>query len=282
MTKQMQMAAALISQKWIRWALIAVLLPSCWSTPTWQTITSSSSPAGRYGHSSVAMNDGSIVVIGGASSSATTQRLTLRNDTAGVWTSLGNPYTSTSTNMRYGAAAFMPDGSMVYLNPLESTVHKLSLSRGTKEVAGSWTALSDTNQRRRRLQTRHGAGIAALPDGSLLVYGGAVSLAFPTSTLSSIGNYNSERLCRLTLSGATFSMTSYSSSSTSNAGVRVGSVVVVLPDDSLLVHGGWGSSTTYVTGSWTPTTSYDLRRFTLSGSQYVHATVQDSVYCFFH
>ena len=71
-----------------------LVLRLCLATPTWQSITGTSSPSDRYGHLAAAMTDGSVVFLGGPDSSASggTWHLSLRNQSAAVWNKLPDPY----------------------------------------------------------------------------------------------------------------------------------------------------------------------------------------------
>ena len=75
-----------------------LVLRLCLATPTWQSITGTSSPSDRYGLNAAAMTDGSVVFLGGpdSSTSGSTWHLSLRNQSAAVWNKLPDPPYSVS------------------------------------------------------------------------------------------------------------------------------------------------------------------------------------------
>ena len=83
-------------------------------TAPWTQLNASAGWSARYGHSSVVMPDGSIVLMGGYDPAAT-----IKND---VWRSTDNGATWTQMNAsagwsaRYGhSSVVMPDGSIVLM-----------------------------------------------------------------------------------------------------------------------------------------------------------------------
>ena len=133
---------------------------------TWTQMTASAGWSGRKSHSSVAMPDGSIVLMGGQ----TATEPYLRND---VWRSTNNGATWTQVNAsagwtaRFGhSSVAMPDGSIVLMSGFENG------NNGTvwwsMDNSATWTQLPDSGW-----WGRYGHTSVELPDGSIVLMGGS-------------------------------------------------------------------------------------------------------------
>jgi hypothetical protein len=135
---------------------------------TWhQHMTGSTWWSARSDHSSVAMPDGSIVLMGGSDSGGV-----LLND---VWrsTDLGASWTQVipgtpiwSPRAEFGAVA-MPDGSIVLMGGREISDTKMNDVWQSMDYGVTWTQLPDAGW-----TARHLFSSVAMPDGSIVLMGG--------------------------------------------------------------------------------------------------------------
>ena len=182
---------------------------------TWTNITGSPGWSARQGHTSVAMPDGSIVLMGGRSS-------VYYND---VWqsTDKGTTWTQQTAGAGWSARAnhtsvAMPDGSIVLMGGYDSSSVKNDTWRST-DNGGSWSLMTASAG----WAARQSHTCVAMPDGSIVLMGG----------YDSGGNKNDT--WRSTDNGATWTQLNASSGWTA----RYGHSSVALPEGSIVLMGGY-------------------------------------------
>ena len=181
----------------------------------WTPVTTGAGWSGRYGHSSVLMPDGSIVLMGGDAGGS------WKND---VWRSTDNGATWIRINASAGWTArvfhnsvVMPDGSIVLMGGVDSSGWKNDVWRSTDNGAtwirinasAGWSARSRFNS-------------VAMPDGSIVL-------------MSGYGNNYYNDVWQSTDNGATWTQI------TASAGwsIRYLPSSVVMPDGSIVLMGGY-------------------------------------------
>jgi len=188
---------------------------------TWTEQSSSSRWGARYGHTSVALPDGSIVLMGGHYPGI------YLNDT---WrsTDQGKTWTEQSSNaawlgrFRHTSVA-LPDGSIVLMGGYDTYTYYNDTWRSTDQ-GKTWTEQSSSSG----WGARYGQTSVALPDGSIVLMGGRGSI------------YNKDTW-RSTDQGKTWT----EQNSSFGGGVRLSPASVALPDGSVILMGGYSSSTDY-------------------------------------
>ncbi|MFA5414010.1 MAG: PKD domain-containing protein [Methanoregula sp.] len=142
---------------------------------TWTQVTAGAGWAPRYCHSSVAMSDGSIVLMGGISyyKIGGSTYILIKNDT---WQSMNNGATWTQMTGSAGWAAryfhtsvSLPDGSIVLMGGYVSGATN-DTWRSTDNGA-TWTQMTASAG----WSARYGHSSVAMPDGSIVLMGGANS-----------------------------------------------------------------------------------------------------------
>ncbi|WP_317065036.1 PKD domain-containing protein [Methanoculleus caldifontis] len=198
--------------------------PTCWAwffgdesySEAWTEVNASAGWDARYGHTSVTLPDGSIVLMGGSSG---------END---VWRSHDNGATWTCMNASAGWAARMyatsvalPDGSIVLMGGSggENDVWR------SHDSGATWTEVNASAGWDARIFHTS----VALPDGSIVLMGGRV------------GNAYENDVWRSTDGGATWTEV------TASAGWagRWNPASVALPDGSIVLMGGSDGTTTF-------------------------------------
>ncbi|GAB6285430.1 MAG: hypothetical protein STSR0009_16310 [Methanoregula sp.] len=184
-------------------------------TQPWDAKIMEASWAGRYMHSSVAMPDGSVVIMGGA---------TGLDDINDVWRSTNNGTTWTQQTGNAGwsarnglASVALPDGSIVLMGGFDLSYLRdvwRSTNNGT-----TWTQLTGSAEWPGR--SRHSSEV--MPDGSIILMGGGNESGLLNDVWRSTNN------------GLTWTR------QTGNAGwsPRYSHASVVLPDGSLVIMGGY-------------------------------------------
>ena len=183
---------------------------------TWTQMTANAGWVVREGHTSVAMPDGSIVLMGGSDSGNWG-----KND---VWRSTDNGATWTQMTANAGwtprvrhSSVVMPDGSIVLMGGYDnSNIFRNDVWRSTDNGA-TWTQMTASSG----WSGRYGPSSVAMPDGSIILIGGYAH------------GYAND-LWRSTDNGATWAYM------TQNAGwsVRYAHSSVVMPDGSIVLMGG--------------------------------------------
>ena len=180
------------------------------------TYSSSAEWTARYRHSSVAMPDGSIVLTGGFDGS-------LKND---VWRSTDSGATWTQmtasagwTARDYHSTVAMPDGSIVLTGGGDDGIGDKNDVWRSMDNGATWTQMSANAE----WPGRQYHSTVAMPDGSIILTGGAVD-----------GMYVTNDVWRSTDNGATW--TEVNPSAPWRA--RVAHSSVVMPDGSIVLMGG--------------------------------------------
>ena len=134
-------------------------------TAPWTLVNASAGWSARFYHSSVAMPDGSIVLMGGEGS------VGYKND---VWRSTDNGVTWTLMNASAGWSArrghssvVMPDGSIVLMGGSDSVRHRNDVWRSTDNGA-TWTLVNESAG----WSVRGFHSSVVMPDGSIVLMGG--------------------------------------------------------------------------------------------------------------
>jgi PKD repeat protein/photosystem II stability/assembly factor-like uncharacterized protein len=152
------------------WDRSGVFLNDVWKSTdngaTWSRIVEHAGWSPRFVHSSVAMPDGSIVLMGGNDGY-------LKND---VWKSMDNGATWTLVNASAGwspryssGSVVMPDGSIVLTGGYAFSF-KNDIWRSTDSGA-TWTQITPAAG----WSGRYGHNTIAMPDGSIVLMGGVIS-----------------------------------------------------------------------------------------------------------
>jgi N-acetylneuraminic acid mutarotase len=183
---------------------------------TWTQMASAAEWRPRYGHTSVVLPDGRIVLMGGSSGIGYRNDVWRSTDQGETWTP--QPYTW-STRRRHTSVA-LPDGSIVLMGGYDGSNRLNDVWRSIDQgatwtqmtAAAEWTARSDHTS-------------VALPDGSIVLMGG----------------YDGSRrndVWRSTDQGATWTqMTSIAEWT-----ARSEHSSATLPDGSIVLMGGYGAS----------------------------------------
>ena len=202
-------------------------------TVPWTQVNASARWLARSGHSSVALMDGSIVLMGGLSNSGYMNDVWRSTDNGATWT-IVNASAGWSARESHSSVA-MPDGSIVLMGGDESGVgdRKNDVWRSTDNGA-TWTEVNaSAGWTPRKLHSS-----VAMPDGSIVLMGG----------LSNSGYMND--VWRSTDNGATWTLVN------ANAGWmgRFGHSSVVMPDGNIVLMGGDdGGFMTYKNDVWRST-----------------------------
>ena len=188
-------------------------------TAPWTRVNTSAGWSARYGHSSVAMPDGSIVLMGGYDGG-------FKNDT---WRSTDKGATWTPVNANAGwssrsghTSVAMPDGSIVLMGGSAFSDYYNDVWRSTNNGA-TWTLVNASAG----WTARYMHSSVAMPDGSIVLMGGY-------DVYGIVGRKNDT--WQSANNGATWTQVNAS------AGwrVRSGPTSVAMPDGSIVLMGGIG------------------------------------------
>ena len=184
---------------------------------TWMQMNASAAWSARYGHSSVALPDGSIVLMGGYT------RYDRLND---IWRSTDNGRTWTQMNASAGwsgraghSSVALPDGSIILMGGIGG-YYASDVWRST-DNGRTWTQMTASAE----WSARSDHSSVVLPDGSIVLIGG-------------IDGEYSDELWRSTNNGTTWTQIVASAPWTG----RHEHTGVALPDGSIVLMGGRGSS----------------------------------------
>ncbi len=183
---------------------------------TWTQVNASAGWAGRDGHTSVVMPDGSIVLMGG-------NRNSFLND---VWRSTDNGATWTQVNASAGwaerwchSSVVMPDGSIILTGGFAGGNYMNDVWRSTDNGA-TWTQVNASAG----WSARAGHSSVAMPDGSIVLMGGETP----------ISPYWVNDVWRSTDNGATWAEVNASA----GWARRYWHSSVAIPDGSIVLMGG--------------------------------------------
>ena len=132
---------------------------------TWTLMNASPGWSGRYGHSSVVMPDGSIVLMGGSDSSGFMNDVWRSTDDGATWTLVN---ASAGWSARYEqSSVVVPDGSIVLTGGSNSGGYKNDVWRSTDRGA-TWTRMNASAG----WPVRDGHSSVVMPDGRIILMGG--------------------------------------------------------------------------------------------------------------
>ncbi|MFA5213044.1 MAG: kelch repeat-containing protein, partial [Methanoregula sp.] len=202
-----------------------------WMVPAWTQANASAGWTARYGHSSVAMPDGSIVLMAGQTSST--------NYVTDAWRSTDDGATWTRTTERLTrrsghTSVAMPDGSIVNMGgQITSTNYMNDTLRSTNNGA-TWTQVNRSSGWTRR----SGHTSVVMADGTIVLMGGQTS-----ST-----NYVNDTW-RSTNNGAKWTQVNASP----GWSARSGHTSVAMPDGSIVLMGGAAGASGQFNDTWRST-----------------------------
>ena len=190
-------------------------------TAAWTQQTASAGWSSRYQQSSVAMPDGSIILMAGDDGS------TKLHD---VWRSTNNGVTWTQVNAsagwsgRYGqSSVVMPDGSIILMGGYTGSTYLNDVWRST-DNGSTWTQVNASAG----WSARRWHSSVVTPDGSIILMGGWD------------GSYKND-VWRSTNNGVTWTQVNASA----GWSARDGQGSVVMPDGSIVIMGGYTSTSPY-------------------------------------
>jgi PKD repeat protein len=196
---------------------------------TWTMMNASAGWSRRDQHNSVALPDGSIVLLGG-------NDILLKND---VWRSTDDGTTWTLMNASAGwtpraghNTVVMPDGSIVLMGGADDYNHRCNDTWRSTDNGATWTQMTDHAKWSGRIQHKS----IVFPDGSIILMGGDdIEVGYLNDTWRSTDN------------GATWTqMTEHA-----KWPARVDYTSVAMPDGSIILMGGVGWS--YLNDTWRST-----------------------------
>ena len=184
-------------------------------TAPWMQMAAAAGWSAREGFSSVAMSDGSIVLMGGYNSGGHKNDVWRSTNNGATWTQM----TASAEWSARGAqrSVAMPDGSIILMGGVDNTyTNKNDVWRSTNNGA-TWTQMTASAG----WSGRYFFSSVAMPDGSIVLMGGN-------------DGTNKNDVWRSTNNGATWTQM------TASAGwsARPGSSSVVMPDGSIVLMGG--------------------------------------------
>ena len=196
------------------------------SEESWTEVNSSAAWSARYGHSSVVLPDGSIVLTGGFDD----------DDLNDTWRSIDNGVTWTLMNVSSGwgprtshSSVVLPDGSIVLTGGYYGTSSYYNDTWRSTDNGATWALMNTSSG----WSARYGHSSVVLSDGSIVLTGGFDDDDL-NDTWRSIDN------------GATWTLMNASS----GWGVRCSHKSVVLSDDSIVLMGGYYGSSGYYNDTW--------------------------------
>jgi len=198
-------------------------------TVPWTLVNASAGWTARWSHSSVAMPDGSIVLLGGADTDGYKNDVWQSTDNGAMWTQVN---ASAGWTARYfHSSVVMPDGSIVLLGGADTDGYKNDVWRSTDNgttwrrvnASAGWTA-------------RWSHSCVVMPDGSIVLMGGYDTGGYKNDTWRSTDN------------GATWAQVNTSAGWTA----RYGHSSVMIPDGSIVLMGGYDTGG-YKNDTWRST-----------------------------
>jgi len=135
---------------------------------TWAQMTADAAWPGRYGHTSVALPDNSIVVMGGYDASyARLNDVWRSTDQGATWTEM-TAEAAWSGRTEHASVA-LPDGSIVVMGGIDDSSQWLHDVWRSTDQGATWTQMTANAA----WSARYGHTSVALADGSILLMGGA-------------------------------------------------------------------------------------------------------------
>jgi PKD repeat protein len=185
---------------------------------SWTQVNSSSGWSERSFHTSVSMQDNSIILMGGFDSNYTNKNDTWRSTDKGAsWTQVNS--SSGWSKRSYHTSAGMPDGSIILMGGWFYGIQYNDVWRST-DKGTTWTRMTESAG----WPARNGHNSAALPDGSVVVTGGSNLTTSMADAWQSRDN------------GATWMQMNASARPLA----RNGHSSVTMPDGSIVLLGGLG------------------------------------------
>ena len=185
---------------------------------TWTRVSTNAAWSAREGHTTVAMPDGSIVLMGGEDAD------NYKNDT---WKSTDKGATWTQVNANAGwsarseqASVVMPDGSIVLMGGQETNWDLKNDVWRSSDDGASWTLMTASAA----WSPRYGHTSVAIPDGSIILMGGEDDEGYKNDIWQS------------TDYGTTWTLITASAAWSP----RYGHTSVAIPDGSIVLMGGYG------------------------------------------
>jgi len=195
---------------------------------TWSLMNASAGWTPRYFHSSVAVPDGSIVLLGGYADGSWKNDVWRSTDNGATWSLMNT--TPGWAGRCYHSSVMMPDGSIVLLGgQVSGGGYKNDVWRSTDNGA-TWTLMNASAG----WSPRYEHTSVTMPDGSIVLSGGYA------------GGIGTNDVWRSTDNGATWTQV------TGHAGwaARYGHTSVAMPDGSVVLMGGETSSTHLKNDVW--------------------------------
>ncbi|MBN2147341.1 MAG: hypothetical protein JW726_08130 [Anaerolineales bacterium] len=189
---------------------------------TWTEMTSAAEWTARKSHSSVALPDGSIVLVGGFDGTNYHNDVWRSIDQGSTWTQMTAAAPWVARSGTYTTVA-LPDGSIVLMGGYDGTNYRNDVWRSTNNGA-NWTQMTAAAE---WVGRSGGFSSAALPDGSIVLMGG-----YNTS-----GGYRSD-VWRSTDNGASWTQMT----AAAEWSARTSHSSVALTDGSIVLMGGNNSS----------------------------------------
>ncbi|WP_321417777.1 PKD domain-containing protein [uncultured Methanomethylovorans sp.] len=188
-------------------------------TGMWTQLTSDTDWSARYGHSSVVLPDGSIVIMGGFGDSGYTNDVWRSNDNGSTWTQVNS---NADWSARYGhSSVVLPDGSIVIMGGFGDSGYINDVWH-SNDNGSTWTQVNSNAD----WSARYGHSSIVLPDGSIVLMGGSDDSGYTNDVWRST-DYGST-WTELNSSAGWFARSSHSS--------------VVLSDGSIVLMGGYNDS----------------------------------------
>ncbi len=188
---------------------------------TWTRMTANAGWSARNGHTSIALPDGSIVLMGGLGGGGYKNDVWRSTDQGANWTQV---VANAGWSARYGhTSVLLPDGGIMIMGGYDGG-YKNDVWR-SDDQGQTWTQVTGSAEWSARSNVRS----VVLPDGSIILTGGL------------LGSTRANDVWRSTDGGATWTQI------TANAAwsARYGHDIVALPDGSIVLMGGYNGSTRY-------------------------------------
>ncbi|MFA5379264.1 MAG: PKD domain-containing protein, partial [Dehalococcoidia bacterium] len=134
---------------------------------TWTQVNGSSGWSARYAHSSIVMQDGSIVLMGGLDNYGNNKNDTWRSmDKGATWTRVN---ASAGWSARYmHTSVVMPDGSIILMGGYDRTYRFMNDVWRSTDYGATWTRVNASAG----WSARYGSTSVAMPDSSVVLMGG--------------------------------------------------------------------------------------------------------------